>query len=231
MTSIKAAIFDLDGTLVEFNLDYKSIRGDVRGYLLHLGIPPSLLSSKDTIFESLKKAEIFSLNSSKSSDSLIEMRKGVLAIADKYELEAARSTDLLPGVRETLKNLKNLNLRIGLFTLSGDKSVNYLLKRFKLENFFSVTVPRNQVNYVKPNPEHLETALKVLDVTPKETIVIGDGIMDMKTANELNATAIGLTTGTSTGEQLTKHGANYIITSITDLIPLIEIINKNLETA
>lgn len=119
-----------------------------------------------------------------------------------------------------------MNLKIGLFTLSGDKSVNYILKRFKLNNYFSVTVPRNQVNYVKPNPEHLETALKVLDVNPKETLVVGDGVVDMMTAKELNATAIGLTTGTSTVTQLTKNGADYIITSIIDLIPLIEKINK-----
>jgi HAD superfamily hydrolase (TIGR01509 family) len=173
----------------------------------------------------LKKAEIFLRNSDKSS-TLNEIRNEALEIADKYELEAARETDLLPGVNETLKNLKKMNLKIGLFTLSGDKSVNYILKRFKLTNFFSVTIPRNKVNYVKPNPEHLETALKVLNVTPEETIVIGDGIVDIQTAKELNISAIGLTTGTSTVAQLTKHGADYIITSITDIIPLIETINK-----
>jgi HAD superfamily hydrolase (TIGR01509 family) len=223
--NIKAIIFDLDGTLVDFNLDYRSVRGDIREYLLHVGIPPSLLSAKNTVFEMLKKAEIFLRNSDKSS-TLNEIRNEVLEIADKYELEAARETDLLPGVNETLKNLKKMNLKIGLFTLSGDKSVNYILKRFKLTNFFSVTIPRNKVNYVKPNPEHLETALKVLNVTPEETIVIGDGIVDIQTAKELNISAIGLTTGTSTVAQLTKHGADYIITSITDIIPLIERINK-----
>jgi len=176
----------------------------------------------------LKKTEIYFKNSPKSSNSISEIRNDVLAIADKYELEAARETDLLPGVTETLKNLARMSLKIGLFTLSGDKSVNYILKRFKLVDFFSVTVPRNQVNYVKPNPEHLETALKVLGVTPEETMVIGDGIADMETAKELNATGIGLTTGTSTAKQLTHHGAKYIINSIIDLLPLIETINKKL---
>jgi HAD superfamily hydrolase (TIGR01509 family) len=224
---VKAIIFDLDGTLVDFNLDYRSVRGDIRGHLLHAGLPFSLLSTKDTVFEMLNKADIFLRNSGKSSDYLNEIRSEALAIADKYELEAARDTDLLPGVNETLKNLKKMELKIGIFTLNGDKTVNYILKRFKLHNFFSVTVPRNLVKYVKPNPEHLETALKVLDVTPEETIVIGDSTVDMETAKELKVTAIGLTTGTSTVEQLTQHGADYIMTSITDLIPLIDTINKN----
>jgi len=226
MTKIKAVIFDLDGTLVEFNLDYKAMQGEVREYLTDIGVPTSLLSSKETIFEILKKAEIF-LQNSQSSYSLHKMRTEVLTIIDKYELEAARNTFLLPGVRETLRNLKRLNIRIGLFTLSGDKSVNFLFKRFKLENFFSVIVPRNKVNYVKPNPEHLKTALKILNVTPAETIVIGDGITDITTAKELNVKAIGLTTGISTKEQLIKHGANHIIASITELVPFIEKINNN----
>ena len=227
--TIKATIFDLDGTLIDFNLDYKSVRGEVRTYLLHVGLPSSLITVKDTIFEMIKKTEIYSRNSLNSSNSITEIRNEVLAIADKYELEAARETDLLPGVIETLKNLTRMNIKIGLFTLSGDKSVNYVLKRFKLVDFFSVTVPRNQVNYVKPNPEHLETALKVLGVTPEETIVIGDGIADMETAKELNATGIGLTTGTATAKQLTHYGAEYIINSIIDLLPLIETINKKLQ--
>ncbi|KON33727.1 MAG: hypothetical protein AC479_03490 [miscellaneous Crenarchaeota group-6 archaeon AD8-1] len=226
MTEIKAVIFDLDGTLVEFNLDYKAMQGEVREYLTDIGVPTSLLSSKETIFEILKKAEIF-LQNSQSSYSLHKMRTEVLTIIDKYELEAARNTFLLPGVRETLRNLKRLNIRIGLFTLSGDKSVNFLFKRFKLENFFSVIVPRNKVNYVKPNPEHLKTALKILNVTPAETIVIGDGITDITTAKELNVKAIGLTTGISTKEQLIKYGANHIIASITELVPFIEKINNN----
>ena len=226
MTEIKAVIFDLDGTLVEFNLDYKSMQGEVREYLIDIGVPTSLLSSKETIFEILKKAEIF-LQNSQSSYSLHKMRTEVLTIIDKYELEASRNTFLLPGVRETLRNLKRLNIKIGLFTLSGDKSVNFLFKRFKLENFFSVIVPRNKVNYVKPNPEHLKTALKILNVTPEETIVIGDGITDITAAKELNVKAIGLTTGISTKEQLIKHGANHIIASITELVPFIEKINNN----
>jgi len=226
MTEIKAVIFDLDGTLVEFNLDYKAMQGEVREYLTDIGVPTSLLSTKETIFEILKKAEIF-LQNSQSSYSLHKMRTEVLTIIDKYELEAARNTFLLPGVRETLRNLKRLNIRIGLFTLSGDKSVNFLFKRFKLENFFSVIVPRNKVNYVKPNPEHLKTALKILNVTPAETIVIGDGITDITTAKELNVKAIGLTTGISTKEQLIKYGANHIIASITELVPFIEKINNN----
>jgi HAD superfamily hydrolase (TIGR01549 family) len=224
--SIKAVIFDLDGTIASFNLDYKALRGEIRSYLLRLGVPASVLSVNESIFEMLKKTAIFMKNSGKSAEAMDAIRSEALAIAEKYELEAAVSTDLLPGVYETLKALKRMDLKIGLFTLNSDKAANYLLQRFKLGEFFGVTVPRNKVNYVKPNPEHLEMALKVLGVAPEETVVVGDGNVDMESASELKAIAVGLPSGASKIEQLMRHGANYIITSITDLPVLIEKINK-----
>jgi HAD superfamily hydrolase (TIGR01509 family) len=224
--SIKAVIFDLDGTIASFKLDHKAVRGEVRSYLLRVGVPASLLFVNETIFEMLEKTQIFMKNSGKSAEAMEEIRKAALAIAEKYELEAARDTSLLPGVSDTLKTLKQRGLKIGLFTLSGDKAVSYILQRFKLGDFFGVIVPRNKVNYVKPNPEHLEMALKVLGVAPQETVVVGDGNVDMESARELKAAAVGLPRGTSTIKQLTIHGANYIITSITDLPVLIDKMNK-----
>lgn len=223
---VKAVVFDLDGTIVSFNLDYKALRGEVRGYLMRMGVPASVLSVKNSLFEMLKKTEIFVKNSGKSAEVIEEIRNEVLAIAEKYELEAARDTSLLPGAGETLTVLKRRGLKIGLFTLNSDKAANYILQRFKLSEFFGVTIPRNKVNFVKPNPEHLEMALKVLGVAPEETVVVGDSNVDMQSAKELKAIAVGLPTGTSTIEQLKRNGANYIITSITDLPVLIEKINK-----
>ncbi len=224
---VKAVIFDLDGTIVSFNLDYKALRGEVRACLLRVGVPASVLSLKDSIFEMLKKTEIFMRNSGKSAEAMEEIRNEAMAIAEKYELEAARDTSLLPGAGETLADLKRMGLKIGLFTLSSDKAANYILQRFKLGDFFGVTVPRNKVNFVKPNPEHLEMALKVLGVAAGETVVVGDGNVDMQSARELKAIAVGLPAGVATVKQLMRYGANYIITSITDLPVLIEKINRS----
>ena len=224
--SIKAVIFDLDGTIVSFNLDYKALRGEVRSYLLRVGIPASVLSVNENIFDMLKKTMIYLKNNGKFDGAMEEIRNQALAIAEKYELEAAANTDLMPGIYETLNTLKQMDLKIGLFTLNSDKAANYILQRFKIGDFFAITVPRNKVNFVKPNPEHLETALKVLDVAPKETVVVGDGNVDMESARELEAIAVALPASASKIEQLMRHGASYVITSITDLPVLIEKINK-----
>ena len=223
---VKAVIFDLDGTLASFNLDYKAVRAEVRGYLMNMGVPASVLSVNESIFEMLRKTEIFLKNSGNPLKVMEEIRNEALAIAEKYELEAAMSTSLLPGVVETLKALKQEGLKIGLCTINSEKSTNYILKRFGIADFFDAVVPRDKVNYVKPDPAHLEVALKALGVAAKEAVVVGDGSVDMRSAKELKAIAVGLPTGVSTIEQLMSNGANYIITSITDLPTLIEKINK-----
>jgi HAD superfamily hydrolase (TIGR01509 family) len=224
---VKAVIFDLDGTLASFNLDYKTVRTKVKGYLVKRGVPASLLSLNESVFEMLRKTEAFVKNSSKPSKFLEEVRGEALTMAEKYELEAAMSTRLLPGAVETLKALKRMNLKIGLCTINSEKSMNYILNRFRIADFFDVTVPRNKVNHFKPHPEHLEAALKALNTSAKNTVVVGDSSVDMQSASEVKAIAVGLPTGVSTIEQLTSNGANYITTSITDLPLLIEKINDS----
>lgn len=220
--TIEAVVFDLDGTLADFNLNYKVVRAEVRSFLMKKGFPASILSTNESIFEMLKKIEIFLKNNGEPKSAIGEIRRKVLAIAEEYELAAARSTSLLPGVVETLRALKKRGLKMGLFTINSEKSTKYILERFRISHFFDAVIPRNKVKYVKPNSEHLETVLKALNVNPEETIVVGDGVSDMKCAEGLKTIVVGLPTGLSSIRELINSGANYVITSITDLPALIE---------
>ena len=225
--AIEAVIFDLDGTLAHFNLDFKAMRSEVRTYLISIRVPVSILDVNESIFEMLKKAEIFIKNSSKSPNAFDEVRTRALAIAEKYEMEAATSTSLLTGAVETLKELQKMNIKIGLCTTSSEKASSYILQRFKIDGFFKVVVSREKVKYVKPHTEQFELALKALGVHAKSALIVGDSVVDMQSAKEIKAIAVGLTTGLSTTEQLMSNGANYIVTSLTDLPVLIKEINKD----
>ncbi len=227
--AIEAVIFDLDGTLAHFNLDFKALRSEVRSYLISMRVPVSVLEVNESIFEMLKKAEIFIKNSSKSAEVFEEIRSRALVIAEKYEMEAAASTSLLTGAVETLKDLQKMNLKMGLCTTSSERAVNYILQRFKIDGYFKVVVPRDKVKYVKPHTEQFELALKTLSVRPKATMIVGDSIVDMQSASELKAIAVGLTTGLSSTEQLMDNGANYIITALTDLSVLIKKIDEEIK--
>jgi HAD superfamily hydrolase (TIGR01549 family) len=228
--AIRAVVFDLDGTLTSFNVDYRTVRADARSVLIRAGLPASILSTNESIFEMLKKAEIFMKNNGQSKKTFTDIRSKILSIAEKYELEAAKTTSLLPGVLETLKALKKMGLKIGLCTINSEKSADFILKRFGIARFFDAVTPRDSVSYVKPNIEHLEATLKSLDARSEDTIVVGDSRIDVKCARELKAVAVGLPTGVSSPKELISSGANYLITSLTDLPNLVEYINKTAET-
>jgi pyrophosphatase PpaX len=224
---IEAVIFDLDGTLAHFNLDFKTLRAEVRSYLMRIGVPASVLNVNESIFEMLTKTEIFVKNNGKPAVAFVEVRSQALSIAEKYEMEAASTTSLLPGANETLKELKRMKLKIGLCTTSSEKAANYILQRFKIVDFFQIVVARDKVKYVKPHTEQFEVAVKALDANPQTAIIVGDSVVDMQSAKELKTIAVGLPTGISTMEQLMNNGANYIITSLSDLPTLIKKINES----
>ncbi len=224
--AIEAVIFDLDGTLANFNLDYKAMRSEVRTYLMSIHVPVSVLDVNESIFEMLKKAEIFVKNSSKSAEAFEQVRAHALSIAERYEMEAATTTSLVTGAVETLKELQKKKLKIGLCTTSSEKAANYILQRFKIDGFFKVVVSRNKVKYVKPHTEQFELALKTLGVHAKSALMVGDSVVDMQSAKELKIIAVGFPSGLYTKEQLMSNGANYIVTALSDLPVLIKEINK-----
>lgn len=226
MPSIKAVIFDLDGTIVDFKLDYMTVRAEAKRLLTSYGFPPSIFSVNESVFEMLKKAEIFMRNSGKNEKEIEDIKRKVLEIADKYELEAARNTSPVSGSIEVLNQLKKMGLKIGLFTINGSKATNYILRSFRLKRFFDAIVTREDVRKVKPDTMHLEAVLKKLEVRAENTIVVGDSIIDMKSAKALGAFAVGVTTGLSSPRDLTEAGAMCIITSLTDLPRLITELNK-----
>ncbi len=223
--NVKAVVFDLDGTITDFNIDYKSARAEVIQFLINQGFPQSIFSMNEGMFDTLRKAEIYLQNHRVRGKAFSKLRKDVLAIMEKYEMESAKSTQLVPGILETLHALKKTKLKLGLFTVSSRKATEHVLSTFRLKSFFPTVVTRDSVSSVKPNPVHLEAVLASLKAKPEETIVVGDSVLDMKAAKGLNIFAVGTTTGFATMEQLIQAGANCLISSPLDLIQLIEKLN------
>lgn len=162
----------------------------------------------------------------KEETDFAEVRKEVVSIIERHESEAARKTSLLPKVLEMLKTLRNMKLKMAVFTTNSEKSTCRILTRFQIARFFEAVITRESVSAVKPNPAHLEAALKALEVRSEEAMVVGDSTRDMECARELGVIAVGLTTGISSPEALVRTGADYLASSAADIPVLVQQLNE-----
>jgi len=224
---IRAVILDLDGTIVVFNLNYKLVRAEVIQFLTKQGFPSSIFSMKESVFSMLKKVKTYMKNKGRGEHDVARVKEAVLLVVNRHELEAAHTTSLMPDIPEMLKTLKKMKLKTAIFTVNAEKSTNYILNRFRLKRFFDAIVTRDFVSAVKPDPAHLEAALKALNVEPEEAVVVGDSKWDMMCARELNVVAVGIATGISSPEELIHAGATYLASSLADLPALIQQLNKS----
>ena len=222
-------VFDLDGTIVDFNIDFNAARAEVVHLLTKQSLPSSLLSVNESVFVTLRKAKRRLKENGKAEQEFVKLKEKVIAVVERYESEAAQKTNLIPGILETLQTLREMKLKIALFTANGEKSTNHILRRFRLRQFFDAIITRESVLAVKPDPVHLEAALKALKVKPEEAIVVGDSVRDMECARRLEVLAVGVTTGFSSIEELTRAGADYLASSSTDIPSLLQHLTGEVE--
>jgi phosphoglycolate phosphatase len=223
---IKAVIFDLDGTLKEFNLDIKACRTEIINLLTQQGFSRSLFSIKETAFDMLVNVKKHLNTKGMEKQEFTKIKDMVFSVVEDFELKAARTAKMFAGIPETLKTLRDMKLKIALCTISSEKTTSYILKRFNLEQFFDAVITRESVFEVKPHPTHLEAALDAVKVSSQEAVLVGDSVKDIECAIQLNVLAVGVTTGLSSIEELTCSGAHYIASSANDIPILLEQVNR-----
>jgi len=219
---VRAVVFDLDGTIVNFNIDRKSVRAEVKKFLGRKGFPLSVFSSEDSVFDILKKVEIRMRSDGEEEQKIARLREDALRILGRYEMEAARITNLVPGALETFRELRRRELKMGVFTVSSETSTETVLGSLGVRDLFDAVITRRSVQELKPGTAPLEATLEALAVKPQEAVVVGKSIQDMSSARELGITAIGIMTDASSRKKLTSAGAQYVIPSLVNLLPLVD---------
>ncbi|MFX0067531.1 MAG: HAD family hydrolase [Promethearchaeota archaeon] len=222
MRKFKAVIFDLDGTLVWFRIDYMSARKKALDRLREHNIDAELLSATEPIFTTLGRVFDYLRKKGAKEGELKRIRQAVDQAIEQYELEGAKMTSLIPGVIGTLEELKRRGFKLGIFTLNRDLTTSYVLKKTNIREFFDVIVTRDDVDEPKPSIEHLGKAIELLGIAPEKTIVIGDHPVDFQAANSIGVLTIGVETSMKTAEELKKGGADYTIRGVSELTDFLD---------
>lgn len=216
-------IFDFDGTLVDFKIDYISLRAEIISYLYScFDFPPDFFSIKERIFITLSKAKNYTLKTT-SDEEWNHILTSADEIMKKWEWKAAKINKIHPDVKNTLKILRKNGFRLAIFTLEPEEITNYLLKKEKIDHLFDLIASRDKVKKLKPNPEHLNYILEKLNVRQDQVIVVGDHQTDIKCGKNINALCIGKLSQLHSKGQLLSAGAEFIVPKISDLISLMKL--------
>jgi phosphoglycolate phosphatase len=130
---------------------------------------------------------------------------------------------VLPGVPERLRQLSRDGHLIGLITGNGDGAAFTKLARGDLVRWFSfgayATAGLRRAGIVRQAVERGEAFLGE-DVPNAQIYVIGDTPLDIEAAHEAGCTAIGVATGKFDVAALREAGADHVIETMEEELPL-----------
>jgi HAD superfamily hydrolase (TIGR01549 family) len=196
--TIKAIVWDLDGTLIHFKIDYIRARKTAINILKKYGIPKELLTVRISILENLKLARDFFEKKGLPKDKINEIIEQVDNEIIKIEYEAAINATLINGIDQVLELVQKKNLKQAIFTFNTKKNAEISLKKVKILHYFDIIIGRDDIANLKPHPDHLLYICKELNVKPNEILVIGDTNRDIEAAINVGAHSIALNTKIAT---------------------------------
>ncbi len=150
---LRGIIFDLDGTLIDSQLDFAAIRCD-----LGLEDGELILEAMDAMPDGSRKDES-------------------LAILQQHELRGAECAKLMPGVANFLSELKRRSVLVAVLTRNSAETTELSLQRLGLE--FSQVLTRDDVP-AKPDPTGALRICETWQFAPDEVLLIGDFLFDLQ---------------------------------------------------
>ncbi|MFO7794814.1 MAG: HAD family hydrolase [Promethearchaeati archaeon] len=224
---MQAIIWDLDGTLIHFKIDFIKARRTAMKILKKNGVPKSAISIKKSILDNVKDSiEILKkrdIDPAKINSIIKEIDEEV----SKIEHEAALNATRIDGIEKILQFARDQNLKQAIYTFNTKRNAITSLETVNLLKYFRIIAGRDSVENPKPHKDHLLFICNKLDVNPEQVIVIGDTYRDIEGALKVGAKAIAIKTKTSGFEnQEIFEQADIIIPQEKIAEQLIDVINR-----
>lgn len=209
-------IFDFDGTLADTQ---KPIVAAKQKAMQELGLK---------VYDAETCASTIGLSAKAGFEKLYpdmdekELNEAVTVYRNLFEeMKEIMPPTLFPGVRDTLKALKDAGAVLTIATSRNTPSLEFFLEKLDIAKYFSYQLGGDDTKLLKPNPEPVLKTLQELNYSIDQALVVGDMPVDIKMGMGAGVDTCGVTFGNADYDILKEAGATYIIDDMQELISLV----------
>jgi phosphoglycolate phosphatase len=187
-SSVKAIIFDLDGTLIDSKLD---LVNSVNIMLQQIGRMPLPVDTVAGYIGHGAPQLIASVLGPLASEP--ECREALLLFLAHYEKHALDETRPYPGVAEALQSLEGRALAV--LTNKPLALTLQILQGLDLAKCFEKIYGGDSFEKKKPDPAGAQKIMQELRSAPQHSMMVGDSDVDVQTARNAGMLAAAVTFG------------------------------------
>jgi phosphoglycolate phosphatase len=208
--SIRAIVFDLDGTLIDSRRD---IVQAVSHVLAERGFAPR--SEQEIVGFVGDGARRLLARAASIPDDDPRMVELMPRFLEYYTAHAADHSTLMPGALVALAGLTGYAL--ALCTNKPRVTTDAVLTGLALDRRFKAVVAGGDVPEPKPHPGALARVAELLDVPTSALVMVGDGAQDVECGQAAGALTVGVRGGMGDAARLEASRPDRLIDSLAEL--------------
>lgn len=201
--SITTVLFDLDGTLTDPGL---GITNSVMHALRKMGVEPP---EREALYKFIGPPLKWSFREYYGFDER-QCEEALLGYREHFSVTGLFENELYPAIPGVLQKLKDAGLRLAVATSKPEPFSRRIIDHFGLMGYFEAVCGSTMEETRTEKWEVIDYALKLLRVSPSETVMVGDREHDVLGAKKCAVNCIGVLYGYGSREELEKAGAAAI---------------------
>lgn len=216
---VRAVLFDMDGTLVETDIDFVLMKQEMLALANRFGVMDTKLEGMDILL--IVDEIVARLEAESRLHDAQRAKDEALKTLEMIEMFHAQTARPMPGAAELLEALKYQGIKTGIITRNCRSVAEISLTKTKLST--DVLLTRDDVVNTKPHPDHIRHALALLDVRPYEAVMVGDHWMDVMGGRAAGTRTVGLLHPTRPADFFEREKPDVVIHSLAELVKLMKL--------
>jgi phosphoglycolate phosphatase len=213
-----AAIFDFEGTLVDFQWQLEPAEAELRRAFAELGFGGGEFAGGSYASMWNAAADVLA-----RQGRMAELRRALCPVYDRWDFDALSRWARRPGAAELLRGLAAGGSRAGMVSNVGRRALTEALRRFDIGRWLSPVVSRDEVTWMKPRAQGMLQVLSDWQLAPDDVLFVGDSRADVFGARAAGMPVAIIRGGECDETAFANAPPDHMISRLDDLAKLVRV--------